>query len=65
MAVGFVVVYGKEMQKQKIVIPATHVPPFYFRVLIGGKHMHYEGVTGLFANIYYDVDAPAFIQNEE
>ena len=63
--VGFLASYGEGNKVFRVEVPATHVPPFYFKLIIGGKHLHYPGINGQFANIYYDIDAPAFIDTEE
>lgn len=35
------------------------------KFIFGGKHFDYLGLNGHFANLYYDVDAPAFIDGDE
>ncbi|CAD8190751.1 unnamed protein product [Paramecium octaurelia] len=63
--VGYVVKYGEGAPKYRIEIEAQHVPPTYVKFIFGGKHMDYLGLNGQFANIFYDVDAPAFIDGDE
>lgn len=33
--------------------------------MIGGKQFEYPGFNGKFANIFYDIDAPAYIDSED
>lgn len=55
--------YGKGRESQRTEIPCTHGPPFYMSLTVGGRHLHYPGLQGQFANIFYDVEAPALIEN--
>ncbi|CAK81196.1 unnamed protein product (macronuclear) [Paramecium tetraurelia] len=64
-AVGYIVKYGQGAPKYRIEIEAQHVPPTYVKFIFGGKHMDYLGLNGQFANIFYDVDAPAFIDGDD
>ncbi|CAK87360.1 unnamed protein product (macronuclear) [Paramecium tetraurelia] len=64
-SVGFVLTYGKGKEFQRIEIPGTHAPPFYMQLMVGGKHLHYPGLQGQFANIFYDIESPALIDNEQ
>lgn len=63
-AVGFVIAYGDNNKVLRSEIQCRHVPPTYFKFVVGGKHLTYEGFNGQFANIFYDIDAPAFIDTE-
>ncbi|CAD8145403.1 unnamed protein product [Paramecium pentaurelia] len=64
-AIGFVLGYGNNGKILKTEISCLHVPPTYFKLIIGGKHLSYQGFNGQFANIFYDIDAPAFIDSEQ
>ena len=40
-AIGFVLGYGNNGKVLKIEISCLHVPPTYFKLIIGGKHLSY------------------------
>ena len=63
--VSFVARYVNNGLIKRNSVKSLHVPPFYFKLIIGGKHFDYRGFNGQFANIFYDIDAPAFIDTDE
>ncbi|CAD8140464.1 unnamed protein product [Paramecium pentaurelia] len=64
-AVGYVVSYGEGNGIYRVQIDATHIPPSYIKIIFGGKHLNYYGLNGQFANIFYDIDAPAFVDGDD
>lgn len=46
-----------------MVLECVHQPPKYLKLLIGGKQLSYLGFDGKFANVFYDFDAPAFVDS--
>jgi len=38
-AVGFVKRYGKAQKLDRVEVNCQHVPPFYFKLIAGGKHV--------------------------
>ena len=46
IAVGYVVGYGDNGKVLKVEIHCSHVPPTYLKLMIGGKHLNYEGFNG-------------------
>jgi hypothetical protein len=65
-AVAFLARYGAGGLVRRKAIPCLHAPPFFLHLVIGGRHLErYSGINGQFANIFYDVDAPALIDTEE
>lgn len=64
-AVGFVAAYGEGNKIYRTEIACNHMPPQYLKLIFGGKQFEYPGFNGQFANIFYDIDAPAFIDTEE
>ena len=57
--------YGEGNGNYRVEIEATHIPPAYIKLIFGGKHLDYHGLNGQFANIFYDIDAPAFIDGDD
>ena len=45
-AVGFHISYGEGNRVSRVEIPCSHSPPFYLRLLIGGKNLQYAGFNG-------------------
>lgn len=45
-AVGYLVGYGDNGKVLKTEISCLHVPPIYFKLIIGGKNFAYEGFNG-------------------
>ena len=44
--VGYLVGYGNNNKIMRTEIECYHVPPNYFKLIIGGKHLAYEGFNG-------------------
>ncbi|CAD8143475.1 unnamed protein product [Paramecium octaurelia] len=64
-AVGYIASYGEGNGIYRVELEATHIPPSYIKIIFGGKHLDYSGLNGQFANIFFDIDAPAFVDGDE